>query len=231
MTTTPVGNLRQRHAAERNGRSIYLHRRQRPPGRQEGQRQPDQDAFSLQRCFSGQWRNWTARAAVVSRFVYAAAALRLLYMVKSGVQLQNRHRSPDWKRFAWLSNAATSIIAQRIDYDSFGNVTQDTNPGFQPFGFAGGIYDADTGLVRFGARDYDARTGRWTARDPLGIRRARYQSLSVRAQRPGEPGRPLGLLTFEEAWTSVPDFSKRLPARRRSSPTCLRCCRIPEGGT
>jgi RHS repeat-associated protein len=28
------------------------------------------------------------------------------------------------------------------------------------------LYDADTGLVRFGARDYDAVTGRWTAKDP-----------------------------------------------------------------
>jgi RHS repeat-associated protein len=43
----------------------------------------------------------------------------------------------------------------------------DTNPGFQPFGFAGGLYDTDTGLVRFGARDYDAVTGRWTAKDPI----------------------------------------------------------------
>jgi RHS repeat-associated protein len=43
----------------------------------------------------------------------------------------------------------------------------DSNPGFQPFGFAGGLYDRDTGLVRFGARDYDAETGRWTARDPI----------------------------------------------------------------
>ena len=25
------------------------------------------------------------------------------------------------------------------------------------FGFAGGLYDDDTGLVRFGTRDYDAR--------------------------------------------------------------------------
>jgi len=46
-------------------------------------------------------------------------------------------------------------------------VTLDTNPGFQPFGFAGGIYDRDTGLVHFGARDYDPETGRWTSRDPL----------------------------------------------------------------
>jgi RHS repeat-associated protein len=29
--------------------------------------------------------------------------------------------------------------------------------------------DAVTGLVRFGARDYDAETGRWTNRDPIGF--------------------------------------------------------------
>jgi RHS repeat-associated protein len=43
----------------------------------------------------------------------------------------------------------------------------DTNPGFQPFGFAGGLADQQTGLVRFGARDYDEVTGRWTAKDPI----------------------------------------------------------------
>ncbi len=56
---------------------------------------------------------------------------------------------------------------QEMDYDEFGNVTLDTSPGFQPFGFAGGFYDRDTGLVRFGARDYDPVTGRWTAKDPI----------------------------------------------------------------
>jgi RHS repeat-associated protein len=64
-------------------------------------------------------------------------------------------------------NAATGEVAQRIDYDAFGRVLQDTNPDFQPFGFAGGLYDDDTGLVRFGARDYDAVAGRWTAKDPV----------------------------------------------------------------
>ena len=52
-------------------------------------------------------------------------------------------------------NTSTGTVAQRIDYDEFGNITNDTNPGFQPFGFAGGLYDADTGLTRFGARDYE----------------------------------------------------------------------------
>jgi RHS repeat-associated protein len=64
-------------------------------------------------------------------------------------------------------NAADGTVAQRIDYDAFGRLLADTNPGFQPFGFAGGLYDTDTGLVRYGARDYDAYAGRWTAKDPL----------------------------------------------------------------
>jgi RHS repeat-associated protein len=66
-------------------------------------------------------------------------------------------------------NASSGTVVQRIDYDEFGRVTADTNTGLQPFGFAGGIYDADTGLVRFGARDYDAAAGRWTTKDPIGF--------------------------------------------------------------
>ena len=36
-------------------------------------------------------------------------------------------------------------------------------------GFAGGIEDSATGLVRFGQRDYDPATGRWMALDPAGL--------------------------------------------------------------
>jgi RHS repeat-associated protein len=64
-------------------------------------------------------------------------------------------------------DVATGAIAQRIDYDEFGQVITDTNPGFQPFGFAGGIHDPDTKLVRFGNRDYDADTGRLVTKDIL----------------------------------------------------------------
>jgi RHS repeat-associated protein len=36
-----------------------------------------------------------------------------------------------------------------------------------PVGFAGGLADTTTGLVRFGYRDYEPATGRWTAKDPI----------------------------------------------------------------
>ena len=62
-------------------------------------------------------------------------------------------------------------------YDEWGNVTSfvldgvdqgsDTSAWPIPQGFAGGLFDADTGLVRFGVRDYDPRVGRWTAKDPI----------------------------------------------------------------
>ena len=45
---------------------------------------------------------------------------------------------------------ATGAIVKRVDYDSFGNILTDSNPTFSvPFGFAGGLHDRDTGLVRF----------------------------------------------------------------------------------
>lgn len=59
---------------------------------------------------------------------------------------------------------------KEITYDTFGTILSDSNPDFKvPFGFAGGLYDSDTGLTRFGYRDYDAYTGKWTAKDPIGF--------------------------------------------------------------
>jgi len=103
--------------------------------------------------------------AVVSRFVYGTKANVPDYVVKGGVTyriVSDHLGSP-----RLVVNTSDGTITQRMDYDEFGNILLDTNPGFQPFGFAGGLSDQHTGLVRFGVRDYDATVGRWTGKDPI----------------------------------------------------------------
>jgi RHS repeat-associated protein len=102
--------------------------------------------------------------AVTSQFVYGNKENVPEYMINGGVKY--RIISDERGSVRLVVNAADGSVAQRMDYDAWGVVTADTNPGFQPFGFAGGLYDAETGLVRFGARDYDASIGRWISKDP-----------------------------------------------------------------
>jgi RHS repeat-associated protein len=99
-----------------------------------------------------------------ARFVYGDGTTPT-YMISQG----NTYRllSDERGSIRIVINVANGAIAEQLDYDEFGRVLTDTSPGFQPFGIAGGLYDPDTGLVRFGLRDYSAETGRWTARDPF----------------------------------------------------------------
>ena len=106
---------------------------------------------------------------VVTRFVYGTKDNVPDYMEKGGVTY--RILSDHLGSVRLVVDASTGAVAQRLDYDEFGVVLTDTAPGFQPFGFAGGIYDHQTKLVRFGARDYDAEVGRWTSKDPVLFRR------------------------------------------------------------
>ena len=102
---------------------------------------------------------------IVSTFVYGSKANVPDYMIKGGMiywVVSDHLGSP-----RLVINTIDGSIAQQMDYDVWGNVVNDTNPGFQPFGFAGGLYDQHTGQVRFGSRDYDPQTGRWTAKDPI----------------------------------------------------------------
>jgi RHS repeat-associated protein len=62
-------------------------------------------------------------------------------------------------------------VVQTMRYDTFGNLLTVRGDAVRlPLGFAGGLFDADTGLTRFVWRDYDADTGRFTALDPMGAK-------------------------------------------------------------
>ena len=103
--------------------------------------------------------------AIVSRFVYGSSSHVPDLMVVGSTTY--RLVTDQLGSVRLVVDADDGTIVQRLDYDAFGVVLVDTNPGFQPFGYAGGLYDPDTGLVRYGARDYDPNTGRWTSKDPI----------------------------------------------------------------
>ena len=104
---------------------------------------------------------------IVSQFVYASRANVPDYMIRGGQTY--RLLSDERGSVRLVLNAATGQLVQQLDYDAWGGIIQDSNPGFQPFGFAGGLYDQRTGLTHFGAREYDATTGRWLQKDPIGF--------------------------------------------------------------
>lgn len=104
---------------------------------------------------------------IEATFIYAAQINVPEFMVMRATGQVYRLVTDHLGSVRLVINVADGSVMQRLDYDEFGVVTGDTNPSFQPFGFAGGLHDTHTGLVRFGARDYEAVTGRWTAKDPL----------------------------------------------------------------
>ncbi len=106
-----------------------------------------------------------ASGNVVARYVYGDKENVPSYMIKDEDIyriISNHLGSP-----VLVVNTLTGIVEQKLSYDTWGNVLSDTNPEFQLFGFAGGMYDVDTKLTHFGYREYDASIGRWTSQDPI----------------------------------------------------------------
>jgi RHS repeat-associated protein len=101
---------------------------------------------------------------LITRFNYADG--RMPYSMTSGGSTY--YLTYDQVGSLRLITDSSGNTVKRIDYDSFGNIITDTNPQFNVmFGFAGGLTDPDTGLIRFGYRDYNPDTGRWIAKDPI----------------------------------------------------------------
>jgi YD repeat-containing protein len=125
---------------------------------------------------------------LVTLFVYGSRLTVPAYMVRNGVTY--RLFTDHLGSVRLVVNTTDGSIAQRLDYDAFGRVILDTNPGFQPFGFR-------RRALRSADRPDPLRRPRLRPRDrpldeqrPGGLRWGRHKPLRVRGQRPGEQLRP-----------------------------------------
>jgi len=66
-----------------------------------------------------------------------------------------------------LVDATSGLVVGAMRHDPWGRRLEDSLSTLIPFDFEGGMGDTDTGLVRFGARDYDPEVGRWLTKGPI----------------------------------------------------------------
>ncbi len=102
---------------------------------------------------------------LVSEFVYGAKGNVPDYVRRGGATYRVISDQLGSPRYA-VNVANSTDVPFAASYTSFG-VATGTGLDWMPFGFAGGQFDGDTGLLRFGARDADPASGRWLAKDPL----------------------------------------------------------------
>ncbi len=102
-------------------------------------------------------------------------------------------------------------VVKEIDYDSFGNILRETNPDMRiPFGFAGGMHDRVTGLVKFRFRDYMPDVGRFTAKDPIGYQGGDEDLYGYCLDDPINGIDPSGLLLVHSSGEETPISTKVL---------------------
>jgi RHS repeat-associated protein len=103
--------------------------------------------------------------AIVAVYGYGSAGGIPAYVQRGGATYRLISDQLGSPRYAINVNNSADVPFSTA-YTSFGQASG-IGLDWIPFGFAGGIHDADSGLVRFGARDYDPLVGRWVAKDPV----------------------------------------------------------------
>ncbi len=112
------------------------------------------------------WKDLNSDGSVVTSYLFGPAVDEILA----------RHRTGEgtvWQLTDRLGTVRDHVDAggtaiNHIEYASFGNVVNESNPSVADrFKFTGRDYDTVTGLYDYRARVYDPQTGRFQSQDPL----------------------------------------------------------------
>ena len=118
------------------------------------------------------WADLTGTGALQTRYLNGDAVDQILARIdNSGSSL-----SPYWELTDRLGSVRdvidnnTGAVQDAITYDSYGNITSQTNPAcLGRYAWTGREFDVETDLQYNRARYYDPSTGRWMSQDPLGF--------------------------------------------------------------
>lgn len=137
-----------------------------------------------------------AAGALVSTFVYGSRDDVPDLMIRGGKTYRLVTDQLGSVRMV-VNVADPTDVPFKASYGAFGETTitvvAPATKDFVPFGFAGGMYDADTGLVHFGARDYDPVIGRWLSKDPILFAGGQFNLYAYLNSDPINRRDPLGL--------------------------------------
>ena len=109
-----------------------------------------------------------AAGNVVAEFVYGAKSNVPDYLIRDGATC--RIVSDHLGSVRLVIDSDSQMIRERTNYGEFGAVLGSSTistASLQPFAYAGGLSDLDTGSILFGARNYYAGVTRWGSRDPI----------------------------------------------------------------
>ena len=105
---------------------------------------------------------------VIATYIYGSRSNVPDYVKLASGALLKVFAEPNGTTLALTGQSGTRPYAQ-FYYDEFGEYgfySPQSVPEY-PFGFAGGLYDSDTKLYHFGARDYDPQAAAWIQKDPI----------------------------------------------------------------
>lgn len=118
------------------------------------------------------WLDANASGAVTARYLHGDGVDEPLarYRPGSGAGSGTHWYLADHLGSVRVLIDASGNVADRLDYDSFGNIVSESVVAVgDRYKFTGREWDAEVGLYYYRARMYSASTGRFTSEDPIGF--------------------------------------------------------------